>query len=482
MKFCPENKTKIICTIGPSSNSISTLENLLRAGMNVARLNFSHGDMTGHRQVIKNIREASFNIDIPVAIMADLPGLKIRIGQLATDPLQLMDGDNLTLTTEDIVGDKTRISVNFSTLPNVLSIGDDIYINDGFVQLKVTSIVDQDIHCKIFVGGELNSRKGLNLPGIELDSHALTENDKTLLTFALENQVDAVSQSFVSNANDIYNIKQFISDYNKQTFVIAKIERLQALKNIDQIIQAADGIMIARGDLGVEIPIEEMAVTQKKLVQLANAHGKPVITATHMLESMVSYRRPTRAEATDVANAILDGTDCIMLSSESAMGKYPVEATNMLAKIATYTEPFRSEFHTKALLKEKLNQQSSIDIDDLIASNIQYAIDRVKPAAVLIPTLHGTTARNISKYRVPIWITAFSLNEHTCKTLQFSYGVFPVFVNNDVSNWEVFCFNWLEKQDIKEGIALLTQGPSEYNQAVNHRIEVLDLNKHNQNN
>ena len=469
------NKTKIVCTIGPASDSVETLEKLLKAGMNVARLNFSHGDFSGHEQVIKNIRLASKSTGIRIAIMADLPGPKIRIGILEQEPIELSEGNQIVLTTDDIIGNASRVSVSFDKLPQVVNAGDTLFINDGLIQLNVVGVKNQDIICKVIVGGELRSRKGLNLPGIELGISAFTEHDRACLKFALEHGVDAVSQSFVASAADIDAVRQYAEEAGRVPFIIAKIERKQALENIDEILRATDGIMVARGDLGVEIPIEEIAVTQKQLMQKANKYGTPVITATHMLESMVEHRRPTRAEATDVANAILDGTDSVMLSGESAMGKYPVQATAMLAKIAMATEPNRPQYRTRQSLRQDSETRDQANVVELIALSVQYTLDRIQPAAMLVPTLSGSTVRNITRFRLPVWITAFSPNEATCQTLQFSYGINPVLVEQDLPDWDAFCKQWLKSQGITSGLALLTQGPSELNPGGNHRMEILEL-------
>jgi pyruvate kinase len=470
-----KNKTKIVCTIGPASESIPTLEELLKAGMNVARLNFSHGDFSGHEQVIKNIRQASLNTGIRIAIMADLPGPKIRIGVLEQEPIELSEGDQFVLTTDDIIGNQSRVSISFDKLPQVVKSGDTLFINDGLIQLEVLGVKNQDIICKVLVGGELRSRKGLNLPGIELGISAFTDHDRNCLKFALEHGVDAVSQSFVATAADIEAVRQCAKEAGRVPFIIAKIERVQALENIDDIFKASDGIMVARGDLGVEIPIEEIAVTQKQLMQKANQYGTPVITATHMLESMVEHRRPTRAEATDVANAILDGTDSVMLSGESAMGKYPVQATTMLAKIAMATEPNRPQYRTRQSLRQDPETRDQANVVDLIALSVQYTLDRIQPAAILVPTLSGGTARNITRFRLPVWITVFSPSESACQSLQFSYGVNPVLVEKDLPDWAEFGKQWLKSQGVTSGLALLTQGPSELSPSGNHRMEILEL-------
>ncbi|MBW1743857.1 MAG: pyruvate kinase, partial [Deltaproteobacteria bacterium] len=307
----PSNKTKIVCTIGPASESPEIIEQMIRAGMNVARLNFSHGDFSGHEKVIANVRAAAQVTGRRVAIMADLPGPKMRIGQLAEEPVELKPGDPFSLTTEDIVGDASRVSVTFPRLPEAVKAGDRLFLNDGVIELRVEKVEGRDVHCEVRVGGILSSRKGLNLPGIDLGISAFTDHDHECLKFAVEQRVDAVSQSFVETASDIHDVRDAAAALGHNPFIIAKIERAGALDHIEAILEAADGIMIARGDLGVEIPIQEIAVVQKRLMQQAVTLGKPIITATQMLESMINNRRPTRAESTDVANAILDGTDCV---------------------------------------------------------------------------------------------------------------------------------------------------------------------------
>jgi len=337
----PDHKTKIVATIGPASDSPAMLERLLRAGMNVARLNFSHGDLASHGERIARIRAAEKVTGRRVAIMADLPGPKMRLGRIEPGPIELRAGESFTLTNEDIVGNRQRVATNFERLPRVVKPGNRLFLNDGLVQLVVEQVQGSEVHCRVAVGGELRSRKGLNLPGIDLGISAFTAHDRDCLEFALRAGVDAISQSFVETAADMEAVRAAASALGKHPFLIAKIERADALRHLDDILKATDGIMVARGDLGVEVPIQEMAVLQKQLIARASLVGKPVITATQMLESMVASRLPTRAESTDVANAILDGTDCLMLSAESAIGKYPEEAVAMLARIAAATEPHR---------------------------------------------------------------------------------------------------------------------------------------------
>ena len=472
----PEHKTKIVATIGPASESVATIEKMIEAGMNVARLNFSHGDFSAHEATIENIRAAAHSTGKRVAIMADLPGPKIRIGEFAEEPIELVDGETFTLTTEDRVGDKHSVSVSLDLLPQSVKPGDKLFLSDGSIQLKTLAVKGNEIECEVMVGGELRSRKGLNLPGIDLGISAFTKRDQECLKFALEQGVDAVSQSFVGSEQDIEAVRNAAKTLGYDPFIIAKLERLSARDHLDAILDAADGIMIARGDLGVEIPIERIAVAQKMIMDRASTLGKPVITATQMLLSMVDRRRPTRAEATDVANAILDGTDCVMLSEESAMGKYPVESVAMLASIAAETEPHRTNYGLKEALKTYARDGHASTVD-LIALSVQLTLERVSPVAVIVPTHQGTTARNIARFRLPVWITALSSLESTCQSLLFSYGVDPVHVAEKLPEWNTFAWEWLHSQGISQGRVVLTQGPVDNNPYSSHRMEILELAK-----
>ncbi|UCD35236.1 MAG: pyruvate kinase [Nitrospiraceae bacterium] len=470
----PSSKTKIVCTIGPASESPEIMEQMIRAGMNVARLNFSHGDFAGHGKVIERIRRAAQIAGRPVAIMADLPGPKMRVGTLAEEPVELRPGSTLTLTTENIIGSAERVSVSFHRLPQVVKKGDVLFLNDGIIELEVARVEGRDVRCRVVVGGELRSRKGLNLPGIDLGTSAFTDHDRRCLGFAMEQGVDAVSQSFVETAEDITAVRNAASGMGHNPFIIAKIERAGALNQMDAILDAADGIMIARGDLGVEIPIEKIATTQKDLMSKAELRGKPVITATQMLESMVHNRRPTRAEATDVANAILDGTDCVMLSGESAMGTYPVEAVKMLAKIAAEIEPRRPAYRRKEAL-QKYGREGAVSFTDLIALSVELTLQRAAAAVVIVPTISGETARNITRFRLPVWITAVSPNLETCQRLHFSYGVYPLHEPEYPGDWNRYAKELVRVHHLKGDTALLTEGPSPRHPDANHRMELIDL-------
>jgi pyruvate kinase len=470
----PDHKTKIICTIGPASESPEVLEKMIRAGMDVARLNFSHGDYDRHRGVIVNIRAAAKAAGRRVAILADLPGPKIRLGMLEREPVDLNAGDEFTLTTESTTGNRNRASTSFTRLPEVVKRGDTLFLNDGLVQMEVLDVGGPEVRCRVAVGGEIRSRVGLNLPGIELGISAFTDEDLRWLRFAAGEGLDAVSQSFVQKAPDIVAVREAAHAMAYHPLIIAKIERARALDHIDALLEAADGLMIARGDLGVEIPIEQIAPVQKRLMRQANLQGKPVITATQMLESMIANRRPTRAESTDVANAILDGTDCVMLSGESAIGLYPVEATAMLARIAAVTEPALTSRYLSSPLKPS-RRRDRLSLTDLIATSVRTTVDRVTPAAVFVPTRTGATARSITRFRLPVWIVAVSSQESTCQRLQFSWGIHTICETNHPEDWRDYIGRWLRSQGMDGRLAVVTEGPSAKHPESNHRMEIVDL-------
>jgi len=468
----PDHKTKIVATIGPASDSPDMLERLVRAGMNVARLNFSHGDSSSHAGRIARIRAAAQAAGCRVAILADLPGPKMRVGVLDPEPVELRAGDPFTLTTDDVVGTSERVSVSFERLPAVVKPGDRLFLNDGLIQLSVEEVAGRDVRCRVTVGGELRSRKGLNLPGIDLGISAFTDHDRACLEFALGQGVDAVSQSFVETADDIEAVRAAARTLGREPFIIAKIERKGALAHYAAILQAADGIMVARGDLGVEVPIEQIAIAQKDLIARANLAGKPIITATQMLESMVSSRLPTRAEATDVANAILDGTDCVMLSAESAMGRFPEEAVATLARIAAETERHRARVGQHAVL-EFYRAHHPTSASEAIATVVEHALDAVPCDAVIVPTRTGTTARMLSRFKPAVWVVAASDSRAVCQGLAFSYGVWPAGIDQEPADWRDFATAWMDGHGVAGRLALLVAGPSSSHPDANHRIEIM---------
>ena len=472
MTVLPDHKTKIVVTIGPASESQEMIERLILAGMNVARLNFSHGEFAAHAAVIQRIRAAEKTTGRKVAIMADLSGPKMRLGKISPEPIVLKAGDLFTLTSEAVTGNGQRVSMSFEPLPKVVKTGDKLFLNDGLVQLAVESISGKDVSCRVLVGGELRSKKGLNLPGIDLGISAFTERDRECLEFALKNGVDAVSQSFVETAEDIERVREAAAGMGQRPFIVAKIERAGALAHLDGILRAADGIMVARGDLGVEVPIEEIAITQKKMIARANLAGKPVIVATQMLESMTSSRLPTRAEATDVANAIIDGTDAVMLSAESAMGLFPEEAVRMLARIAAFTEANRPRVTLKAI--HELCEEDVIDSPGEAESLVvEHALQTISVKAVFVPFRSGATVRMISRFKPPAWIVAAGSGGAVGSGLLFSYGVYPVEIPEEPESWASCATAWLKKEIPDGGNAILVAGPSAREPQANYRMEFL---------
>ena len=468
-------KTKIVCTIGPASQEQTVLEKMITNGMNIARINFAHGDFDGHRKTIANVRAAAKAVGKRVAIFGDLPGPKIRIGKLEQEPIKLRRGQHFTLQTKKIVGNERGVSTNFEPLPHVVHSGDQIFLNDGYLQLEVEEVVDKEIvHCHVVVGGELRSFKGINLPDIKLGISAFTKEDAEFLAFAAEQQLDGVSQSFVESAEDIKAVRDAAKALDYDPFIIAKIERSRALENLHDILHETDGIMVARGDLGVEIPIEQIATTQKRIISQANFHGKPVITATHMLESMIDHNRPTRAEATDVANAILDGTDCVMLSGETAVGQFPSTSVEVMSRIAQETESKTKRFGVASLLQV---QQASGEITrhDLISFNIFQSAQTLKPAIVFVPSDSGETARRVTRFRVPQWIIAVCLNEANCQRLQFSYGVFPCMTETNPASWPKFAQKWLEDHHLDGDLVLVIEGDKTKKAGDTTRLDIIDL-------
>jgi pyruvate kinase len=463
----PNHKTKIVATIGPASNSPEMLERLILAGMNIARLNFSHGTFDQHAEVIARIRVASKATGRRVAIMGDLPGPKMRLGTIDPEPIHLECGSPFNLTSEDVIGNGRCVSMSFEPLPRVVKPGDRLFLNDGLVQLLVDQIQGKEVHCTVAVGGELRSRKGLNLPRINLGISAFTDHDRKCLEFALACGIDAVSQSFVESAADIRAVRAAAAALGKSPFLIAKIERYESIERFDEILAAADGIMIARGDLGVEVPIEEMAILQKQLIAKANLAGKPVITATQMLESMTSSRLPTRAEATDVANAILDGTDSVMLSGESATGRFPEESVTMLAKIAAFTEMHRP--------KQSLVMR--LEMGDILVNPKAMLVDRALELApcdaVLVPSRDESTARAVARWRAPVWVVAAGPEPAVMQGLSFSYGVHPVDLAEEPPSWRGYARRLLSELGLPCKRVLLVAGPSPWNPEANQRLELM---------
>ncbi len=389
--------------------------------MNIARLNFSHGDFRAHGEIIRRIREAARATQRPVAIMADLPGPKIRIGTLAEEPVELRVGSRFTLTSRQLVGNRELVSVSLPELPRVVRPDDVLFINDGLIQVRVETVEGDLVHTRVVVGGTLRSKKGLNLPGIDLGISAFTAHDRACMEFALEHGVDAISQSFVNCAADIHAVRKAAAALGHQPFIIAKVERASILDRIDEVLEEADGLMVARGDLGVEISPALVPTVQKEIIKKANNYGKFVITATQMLESMINNPRPTRAEAADVANAIFDGTDAVMLSAESAAGKYPVQSIRMMANII-----LESERHSADWGHHNILQAGILNNDAVIISHAarDMAQDK-KVSAIVVFTRSGMSALWISKTKPNVPIFAFTPEASTYQWLGICWGVTP---------------------------------------------------------
>jgi len=422
-------RTKIVCTIGPASRSPEILEKLTQAGMNVARLNFSHGTQSEHLEVIERIRSLAAKSGKPVAILQDLAGPKIRIGKIKAGAITLESGALFTLTNQQLLGNENKVSVNYPDLPKDVKPGDTLLLSDGALELEVLEKTDRDVRCRVIIGGSLSSFKGINLPARSIKAPSLTKKDKEDLAFGIEQEVDYVALSFVRSAADATVAKSFIEKRGSAIPIIAKIEKHEALENIDEIIHDVDGIMIARGDLGVETPLEKVPLVQKMLIQKSNQAGKPVITATQMLRSMVDSPRPTRAEVTDVANAILDGTDAVMLSEETATGKYPVKSVATMARIA---EDAESGFPFETWIN-RLGSKTEKSLPEAVGCAACNLAESINASSIITFTQTGSTARLVAKYRPRRPVLAMTPLEKTYRRLGLIWGVVP-FLSESMKN------------------------------------------------
>lgn len=415
-------RTKIICTLGPESESPEAIRALAEAGMNIARLNFSHGTYEEHGRRIDSIREVERKVGRVIGILLDIKGPKIRTGRLVSPKITLASGTEVILTTEDCIGDENRVFVSYPDLPSSVRPGSLVLLDDGLLELVVEEVRDKDVKCRVKVGGELGERKGVTLPGARVNLPAVTEKDVADIRFGISRGVDFIAASFVRKAADVHDVRRVVQEAGGKAAIIAKVESREGLDNIDEIIEAADGVMVARGDLGVEIPPEEVPLAQKMIIRKCNAAGKPVITATQMLDSMVRNPRPTRAEVTDVANAILDGTDAVMLSGETAVGKYPAEAVRMMSRIAVRVE---SELDYAEILGLKSVAASATVADAISHACSQAALD-LGVSAIISTTQSGATARMVSKYRPKAPIIAVTPDVAVARALTINWGVHPV--------------------------------------------------------
>ncbi|MDQ0255046.1 pyruvate kinase [Evansella vedderi] len=415
-------KTKIVCTIGPASESVEKLTELISAGMNVARLNFSHGDFEEHGARIKNIREAAAKLNKTVAILLDTKGPEIRTQTVEGGEVELKRGSTVKISMTEVVGTAERFSITYPGLIEDVQEGSTILLDDGLIELKVTGISDGEIITEVINSGILKNKKGVNVPGVSVNLPGITEKDANDVLFGIEQGVDFIAASFVRRASDVLEIRELLEKHGANHIqIIPKIENQEGVDNIDEILEVSEGLMVARGDLGVEIPAEDVPLVQKELIKKCNALGKPVITATQMLDSMQRNPRPTRAEASDVANAIFDGTDAIMLSGETAAGSYPVESVETMRNIAMKTETALK--YEDILRKRRLESEQTIT--DAISQSVSHTALNLGASAILSATESGYTARMISKYRPKSPIIAVANNERVCRSLALCWGVFP---------------------------------------------------------
>ncbi len=466
-------KTKLVCTLGPSSEDIDTIRALVLAGMNVARLNFSHGSHEEHLAKLQKVKFVAEELNQAVAVLQDISGPKIRLGTIIDEPIILKQGDEFILTSEDVEGNSKKVSVNYKSIPGLVKKGDIILLADGLLQLEVLSNNISDVVTKVIVGGELRSHKGVNLPTRSIGIDILSEKDKADLRFGLRSGVDFIALSFVRCADDAIEAREIMKQEGRVVPLIAKIEKPEAVTNLDEIVESFDGIMVARGDLGVELPFEQLPAIQKRIIFKANDAGKPVITATQMLETMVNHPRPTRAEASDVANAIFDGTDAVMLSEESAMGKYPVLSAATMSNIANETE---KTFSYKEWTK-KFQVRNITTSSEVIARNACEISETLDVDAVFCLTTSGNTARLISKYRPPVPVYAITDNRQAYNTLALSFGIQPVFFEKSTNLHAItrFIKNFMSEKN--QDKAVLTGSPHIGQVGSTNMILVLDGKK-----
>ena len=440
-------KTKIICTLGPASESEEVIEKLILTGMDAARFNFSHGTHESHLALLTRVKNVRDRLGRPLATILDTKGPEIRIRSFASGKIELAEGDTFTLTTREVEGDNTIVSVTYANLHNEVSVGTHLLIDDGLVDIEVTEIKGQDIICRVVTGGPLSNNKSINIPNTHISLPALTEKDKGDLKFAVENDFDFVAASFVRQASDVEEIRAVLDSHGGQNIgIIAKIENQEGVDNLEEILKVADGLMVARGDLGVEIPAQDVPVIQKRMIKAAIAQGKHVVTATQMLDSMIRNPRPTRAEVSDVANAVFDGTGCVMLSGETASGKHPVEALKTMVDIVTTAE--NSTNYWKRFRKSTVDHTSSIT--DAISHTACLTAMDLKAAAILTATETGHTARMTTRYRPGCLVVALTTNERVRRQLAITWGVAP-FLSGTVDSTDRL-FSLCVESAKKEGV------------------------------
>ncbi len=451
-------KTKIICTIGPASESEEILRELMLAGMNVARFNFSHGTHEEQKIKLAKVIKVSNELNLPVATLLDTKGPEIRLCDFEGGKAELESGQIFVLTTEDMLGTKEKASITYKNLKNDIQVGSTILIDDGKIEMTVEKIEDEEIHCRVVNGGKVSNHKGINAPGAILSMPYISDVDRADIEFCAQMGYDFLAASFVRSKEDVLAVRKILDDNNSKAQIIAKIENMQGIENLDEILEVSDGIMVARGDMGVEVPLEEVPVLQKMMIKKAVALGKHVITATQMLESMITNPRPTRAETADVANAIYDGTTAIMLSGESAAGAYPIEALKTMAKIAERTE---EDIDYKGRL-QKIDMKGKYDITTAISHATCTTAMDLNAAAIITVTMSGFTANMISRYKPGCPIIGCSVNPRVCRQLSLAWGVQPLLMRKEETAEDLF--EDAERLALKSGyiregdIAVLTAG------------------------
>lgn len=445
-------KTKIVCTLGPATRDPKMIEELIKNGMNVVRLNFSHGDHEYHKGSIEMIKDARKKLNVPLSIMLDTKGPEIRLKDFENESVEIFDGETFTLTTTEVLGNNTKAAVTYKDMPAQISKDDRILIDDGNVELKVESTTDTDIICKVIHGGVISNHKGINVPNVHLDLEYLSEQDKKDILFGIENDVDYIASSFVRRVQDVIDLRKFIN-YNggHSIKIISKIENIEGVDNFDKILEKSDGIMVARGDMGVEVEYERLPGLQKRFIRKCYKSGKMVITATQMLDSMMKHPNPTRAEITDVANAVFDGTSAVMLSGETAVGKYPVLALQVMAKIAEQAE--HDSFQLKSYQSVNYDMDTSDTTNAVCDAACTTARD-IKAKAIIAVTKYGQTARRMSKFRPYEPIVAATPDEKAFHQLALSWGVYPVLARHQKNSDELF----LHAIDCAKQIDLIAPG------------------------
>ena len=427
-------KPKIICTIGPSSESEEKLRELMLAGMNVARFNFSHGTHEEHKEKFDRVIKVSNELGLPIATLLDTKGPEIRLKDIEGGRTELISGQKFILTTDEILGNHEKVAITYKNLKNDIGVGTTILIDDGLIEMVVDEIDETDIICTVVNGGPISNHKGVNVPGAALSMPYISDVDRSDIMFGCDMGYDFLAASFVRCREDILEVRKILDEHNSHMKIIAKIENMQGIRNLEDILTVSDGIMVARGDMGVEIPMEEVPVIQKRMIKMAEAQGKHVITATQMLESMIKNPRPTRAEATDIANAIYDGTTAIMLSGESAAGLYPVEAVKTMAKIAERTEQ-DIDYNGRMRGRDNID---GFDVTTAISHATCTTAMDLKAAAIITVTISGFTAGMISRYKPSCPIIACSVSPRVCRQLNLSWGVIPIWIARENTADDLF--------------------------------------------